>query len=69
MQRFTSKSALFLTHCSEEVSRKLFDRLLAMPEIQPRVINARDRTIFDLQKEQVYHNSISTSAFVATVTS
>jgi len=37
---------------SEEVSRKLFDGLYAPPQCQPRLVNARDRDVFDLEKEQ-----------------
>lgn len=37
---------------SEEVGKKLFDHLYAPPACQPRVVNARDREVFDLMKEQ-----------------
>lgn len=44
--------------CSEEVSRKLFDRLTESMEhreagVQPRVVNARDFQLIDWEKEQL----------------
>ncbi len=42
------------------MGKKLFDHLYAPPACQPRVVNARDREVFDLMKEQVrlYHCSL-----------
>jgi sulfite reductase (NADPH) flavoprotein alpha-component len=38
---------------SEFVAKRLFDALRPLPDIQPRMVNARDKTIFDFMKEQL----------------
>jgi hypothetical protein len=40
-----------------QVGRKLFSHLYAPPACQPRVVNTRDREVFDLMKEQVHVSS------------
>lgn len=65
--RFRSRVILKITSAISppQVSRKLFDGLYAPPQCQPRLVNARDRDVFDLEKEQVLFRFTSHSRTLA----